>query len=259
MKQIIPFNKEITFKKAVSDITSISLDHDLQLKGEDLITGNFYIKGKFKMTKASITEEEFSYKIPCEIAISDDYDTYDATVDIDDFYYDLLDDSILKVNIAVVIDNLVKKERCIEDEEVDEKNDEVGELDYNLDFTKEKEKTKKQEEKEEDKEKEDEQPKEKTKQLDIEQVESDKKIGITYQETEKERINPVNVIKSSNEDLFKTENTYQTYYVYLTKDEDTFDTLKEKYRVSKEDILNYNDITEITPGIKVIIPQCNDE
>ena len=235
MKQIIPFNKEITFKKVVSDITSISLDHDLQLKGEDLITGNFYIKGKFKMNKASITEEEFSYKIPCEIAISDDYDTYDATVDIDDFYYDLVDDSILKVNIAVVIDNLIKKERCIENEEVEEDKNKLETLD------------------------EIESVKEKTQQLDIEQVESNKKVDITYQEKETERINPVNVIKSSNEDLFKTENTYQTYYVYLTKDEDTFDTLKEKYRVSKEEILNYNDITEITSGMKIIIPQCKDE
>lgn len=244
MKQIIPFNKEITFKKVVSDITSISLDHDLQLKGEDLITGNFYIKGKFKMTKASITEEEFSYKIPCEIAISDDYDTYDATVDIDDFYYDLVDDSILKVNIAVVIDNLVKKERCIEDEKVEEDKNKKETLD---------------EVEELEEVKESESVKEKTQQLDIEQVESNKKVDITYQEKETERINPVNVIKSSNEDLFKTENTYQTYYVYLTKDEDTFDTLKEKYRVSKEEILNYNDITEITSGMKIIIPQCKDE
>ncbi len=244
MKQIIPFNKEITFKKVVSDITSISLDHDLQLKGEDLITGNFYIKGKFKMNKASITEEEFSYKIPCEIAISDDYDTYDATVDIDDFYYDLVDDSILKVNIAVVIDNLIKKERCIENEEVEEDKNKKEILDEveKLEEVKEIESVK-----------------EKTQQLDIEQVESNKKVDITYQEKETERINPVNVIKSSNEDLFKTENTYQTYYVYLTKDEDNFDTLKEKYRVSKEEILNYNDITEITPGMKIIIPQCKDE
>lgn len=231
MKQIIPFNKEITFKTTVSDITSISLDHDLQLKGEDLIKGNFYIKGKFKMTKASITEEEFSYKIPCEIAISDDYDTYDASVDIDDFYYELLDDSVLKVNIALAIDNLVKKERCIEEEDV---------LIDNLD--------------QEKPEKEDNKIKEEIK---IEKEDIDKKVDILYEE--KERINPVNVIKNSNESFETLENSYQTYYVYLTKEDDTFDTLKEKYQVTKEDILNYNDITEITPGIKVIIPQCKNE
>ena len=101
--------------------------------------------------------------------------------------------------------------------------------------------------------------KEETKELNIsfEKDDSNKKIDISYKD--KERINPVNVLKNSNEDLFKTENKYQTYYVYLTKDEDSFETLKEKYKVSREQILDYNDITDITPGIKVIIPQCNNE
>ena len=47
MKQIIPFTKDITFKNTIGDLVSISLDNDLQLKGEDLITGNFYVKGKY--------------------------------------------------------------------------------------------------------------------------------------------------------------------------------------------------------------------
>jgi len=243
MKQIIPFDKEITFKTSVSDITSISLDHDLQLTGEDIIKGNFYIKGKFKMTRGSITEEDFSYKIPCEIAISDDYDAYDATVDIDDFYYDLLEDSILNVHIAVKIDNLTKKEvveRCIDVEELEQLEEET--------IVDEKSETLKEETEE-------------TKKLNIsfesEENPKNKKIDISYKQ--KERINPVNVIQNSNEELFKTENKYQTYYVYLTKDDDSFETLKEKYKVSREQILDYNDITDITPGIKVIIPQCNNE
>jgi len=243
MKQIIPFDKEITFKTSVSDITSISLDHDLQLTGEDIIKGNFYIKGKFKMTRGSITEEDFSYKIPCEIAISDDYDAYDATVDIDDFYYDLLEDSILNVHIAVKIDNLTKKEvveRCIDVEELEQLEEET--------IVDEKSETLKEETEE-------------TKKLNIsfesEENPKNKKIDISYKQ--KERINPVNVIQNSNEELFKTENKYQTYYVYLTKDDDSFETLKEKYKVSREQILDYNDITDITPGIKVIIPQCSNE
>jgi len=248
MKQIIPFDKEITFKTSVSDITSISLDHDLQLTGEDIIKGNFYIKGKFKMTRGSITEEDFSYKIPCEIAISDDYDAYEATVDIDDFYYDLLEDSILNVHIAVEIDNLTKKEvveRCIDVEELEQLEEESFD-----------EETKDEEVQETLKETEEE-----TKELNIsfesEENPKNKKIDISYKQ--KERINPVNVIQNSNEELFKTENKYQTYYVYLTKDDDSFETLKEKYKVSREQILDYNDITDITPGIKVIIPQCNNE
>lgn len=119
MKQTIPFEKDITFKTKIGEITSISLENDLVLKGEDLISGNFYISGNYKMIETSTMEESYSYKIPCEIAISDDYDTFDATVDIDDFHYEIIDDEILRVNIVVAIDNLKKKE--IEEPVLEEK------------------------------------------------------------------------------------------------------------------------------------------
>lgn len=131
MIQTVPFTKDITFKTKIGEITSISLDHDLKLKQEDLITGNFYLKGTYKMLETSTIEEEYSYKIPCEIAISDEYDTFDAEIDIDDFSYEIVDDEILRVNIVVSIDNLIKKEviekeeRCIEDETVEEMFNEI--------------------------------------------------------------------------------------------------------------------------------------
>lgn len=114
MKQIIPFKKDITFKTKIGEITSISLDNDLMLKGEDLISGNFFLSGTYKMLEASTKEETYSYKIPCEIAISDEYDTFDSTIDIDDFHYEVKDD-ILSVNIVVAIDNLNKKETEVEE------------------------------------------------------------------------------------------------------------------------------------------------
>ncbi|MDO4369409.1 MAG: LysM peptidoglycan-binding domain-containing protein [bacterium] len=125
MKQTIPFKKDITFKTKIGELTAISLDNDLTLKGEDLIVGNFYISGKYKMLESSSLEESYSYKIPCEIAISDDYDTYDATIDIDDFYYEIIDDEILRVNIIVIINNLKRKEleEEVKDERVVEKED----------------------------------------------------------------------------------------------------------------------------------------
>ena len=131
MRQTIPFKKDITFKTKIGEITSISLDHDLKLKQEDLIAGNFYLKGTYKMLETSAIEEEYSYKIPCEIAISDEYDTFNAEIDIDDFSYEIVDDEILRVNIVVSIDNLIKKEveikeeRCIEDETVEEMFNEI--------------------------------------------------------------------------------------------------------------------------------------
>ena len=88
MKQTIPFTKDITFKTKIGEITAISLDNDLMLKGEDLISGNFYISGNYKMLETSTIEETYNYKIPCEIAISDDYDTYDDSSDYDTYEED---------------------------------------------------------------------------------------------------------------------------------------------------------------------------
>ena len=219
MKQIIPFTKDIVFKSTIGELTSISLDHDLQLKGEDLITGNFYIKGKYKLTKASQIEEDFSYKVPCEIAISDDYDTFDATIDIDDFYYEVLDEEMLKVNIEVVIDNLVKKEKV--EIEVE---------------------TKVQEERED------------TPILD----DIDERIIFNYEEEERDVINPMNIIQETKKEVFNnvnTSDTYSTYLVYLVQDNDSFETLEQKYNCKKEDILLYNDVNDLTPGLKLVIPE----
>lgn len=114
MKKTIAFEKDITFKTKIDEITSISLDNDLTLKGENSIVGNFYITGTYKMLSTSTMEEEYSYKIPCEIAISDEYDTYDSNIDIDDFTYEIINDEILRVNIEVVINNLERKEEIEE-------------------------------------------------------------------------------------------------------------------------------------------------
>lgn len=120
MRQTIAFKKDITFKTKIGEITAISLDNDLMLKGEDIISGSFYISGTYKMIETSAIEEKYSYKIPCEIAISDEYDTYEATIDIDDFNYEIIDDEILRVNIVVAIDNLEKKEVETKEEEIEE-------------------------------------------------------------------------------------------------------------------------------------------
>ncbi|MBQ6546990.1 MAG: LysM peptidoglycan-binding domain-containing protein [Bacilli bacterium] len=128
MKQTIPFTKDITFKTKIGEIISISLDNDLMLKGEDLISGNFYINGSYKMIETSALEETYSYKIPCEIAISDEYDTFHATVDIDDFHYEIIDDEVLRINIVLVIDNLQKKEKEEIKEEKEAKEEEVVEV-----------------------------------------------------------------------------------------------------------------------------------
>ena len=59
-------------------------------------------------------------------------------------------------------------------------------------------------------------------------------------------------------DLFSnlnSEETYVTYYVYIVKEEDSLEKILTKYEITKEDFENYNDINNIKPGVKVIIPK----
>ena len=51
---------------------------------------------------------------------------------------------------------------------------------------------------------------------------------------------------------------YSTYYVYIYRDGDTIEYLLDKYSISREDLENYNDLSNISVGSKVIIP-CSNE
>ena len=48
--------------------------------------------------------------------------------------------------------------------------------------------------------------------------------------------------------------TYVTYHVYIVKEQDTIDSIMKKYNVDKEKISLYNNLEEIKPGMKLIIP-----
>ncbi|MGM9879586.1 MAG: LysM peptidoglycan-binding domain-containing protein [Bacilli bacterium] len=244
MKQTIPFKKDITFKTKIGELTAISLDNDLTLKGEDLIVGNFYISGNYKMLEGSVQEEEYSYKIPCEIAISDEYDTYDATIDIDDFYYEIINDEILRVNIILILDNLEKKENYLKEEDRKENieilNDELDNEEENLDI---------EEEKAIDKE---------------EKVFEDEiKLPLDEEFEKKEVIdkpkdNRAMSFYEAKEKVKKQSDTYLTYKVYIFKEEDTVESVLEKYNITKEELSDYNNLDEIMIGSKLVIPSSND-
>ena len=226
MKQT--FKKDITFKTKIGELTAISLDNDLTLKGEDLIVGNFYISGNYKMLEGSIEEESYSYKIPCEIAISSEYDTYDAVIDIDDFYYEIINDEVLRVNITVVISNLERKE-IKEEQETNEVEVLTDEDDRILSIN--------------------------------DDIANNIKLPLEEEFEEiKEIEKPRNV---SNFDKVKEsaknqDDTYITYKVYIYKEEDTIESVLEKYSITKEELANYNNLEDIIPGSKIVIPSSND-
>ena len=215
MKSIIPFKKEIVFKTNLYEVVSISLENTLHIT-DDGVSGDFIVSGDYKMDVSSTTLEPFSFNIPFDISLINDYDISKATVDIDDFYYEIMNESILTINIDVCVDKLEKKEQ-----------DELEQLvDYEL-----------------------------TVEPLIREAETVEDIRDNAQDSE------LNVIEEERVDdniksLFQTldEEKYVTYKIYIVKENDTLDTIKQKYEVTMEDLEQYNDLNDFVVGNKVIIP-----
>lgn len=267
MKKIIPFKKEIIFKNNISEITSISLEHHLTIDNLE-IKGEFIVSGDYKITDNSESTENFNINIPFEIILDEKYDTSKSNVDIDDFYYEIIDEKILSVSIDVLVDKL--SEILIQEEipVIEEKKDIIEELyeeQNRLDI--EKEEIKKEvpvikeetEEKnvnrcieeddilpgEEESIKMDEKQVINEKQIDKEEKNNDKK------EIEKEEINDkINSLFSNTGEG----NIYVSYNVYIIREGDTIETILNKYNITEEELKKYNDLSNLKLGDKIIIP-----
>ena len=98
MKSVVPFTKDILFKSKIAEITSISLEHELDVK-EDSVTGNFIISGDYKSHEVSVNKEEFLYKLPFSVELTENIDLNTFNFEILDFYYDVIDNDTLRINI----------------------------------------------------------------------------------------------------------------------------------------------------------------
>ena len=255
MKQIIPFKKDLPFKTKVSDITSISLERKIEILDGGIVTGTFYITGDYKMNEGSINREKFSFDLPFDITLDPRYDVNSVKADIEDFYYDVINEDTLKVNIDLYIeaeylpdtslDNNILTEEDKSDNEMNDvqKEDEPVEEDRNI-MTESKSDSKNDENIEIEKDKE----------VTSEKINND---DATMNNSDIERNDVDDFANDLFSNLDNTE-TYTTYYVYIVKEEDTIDKIISLYGVTKEDIENYNDITSIKPGDKVIIPKTSE-
>lgn len=255
MKQIIPFKKDLPFKTKVSDITSISLERKIEILDGGIVTGTFYITGDYKMNEGSINRERFSFDLPFDITLDPRYDVNSVKADIEDFYYDVINEDTLKVNIDLYIeaeylpdtslDNNILTEEDKSDNEMNDvqKEDEPVEEDRNI-MMESKSDSKNDENIEIEKDKE----------VTSEKINND---DATMNDSDIERNDVDDFANDLFSNLDNTE-TYTTYYVYIVKEEDTIDKIISLYGVTKEDIENYNDITSIKPGDKVIIPKTSE-
>ncbi len=244
MKKIIPFEKELMFKTKVCEITAISIEHNYKMEDDDLISGNFLISGEYKMTEGSINREKFEYTIPFDIALDSRYDTNNIVVDIDDFNYSIINNDILKVRIVLYIDGDLIKNNENNQLELKNNNNEIKEESINL----EKEVEEPQIEKSVNYDRKEE------KELPKEDVQPEIELNIENINVNNNSVEDDSKYDSSLFNNLESGETYSTYHVYIVKEEDTIDKIMEKYSVSKEDLSNYNDLNDIKPGDKVIIP-----
>lgn len=205
LKNIIPYEKDIEFDTKIAEITSISLEHEEAITDEE-ISGEFIISGDYKVHQISVNKEEFMYKIPFTIELSNDIDRDSVNIDINDFTYDIKDNNTLSLKIELLFEYQEKEE--IKDAEI------INEI----------------------------QEQEKEEELDREIEEM-----ITNQEKEE-------VVEKSIINSMSSENTYVSYHVYVVNEEDSLESICQKFNVSKETLYEYNDFETLSIGDKLLIP-----
>ena len=258
MKQIITLEKEIAFKTMVGEISSISLEPDLDFINDTEIEGNLIISGTYKMTEASTIEEDFSYKVPVEIMLTTALEEDTRKVDINNFTYGIVNEEALSITVELLIEGLEKVD--IEDtlEEENKDVEEVIEEETDIRFSEDKEESTDREEIEVLTTEEDlpsfEEVKEDLPNLD--------EIPVMKEEKEVEMESTLNGDNTSNKQVMdsifsafaNTEETYSTYSVYILREDDNLEEVMAKYKTNRETLAEYNDLENLKVGSKLIIP-----
>ena len=280
MKKNISFEKKITFPTMIGEISAIDLEHNLKFIDESNVEGEFIVKGKYKLTEASRLEEDFEYKIPTEIVLTEKLDLVTTNIEIVDFYYEIENDDTMICFIEIKIEGLEKIEleddsvrnqdlEFLEDRECDgdikteeekeiphkdndkmdvEKIEEVKEVEF-----KDLEKINEKEEKLEEVRSEEEIFNNGNGEENMKKDEMNEEIQeeVEMEETKEEETESLSNIFSS---LSEKEETFATYSVYILREEETINTVIEKYKTTKEELEKYNDLNSLTKGSKIIVP-----
>ena len=232
MNKKISLTKSIKFPSIIGEICSISLEKDLKFMSEELIEGDLLLTGKYKLTEASLLEEDFSYKIPIEITLSEGLDIIESSVDIADFYYEIENDDTMICYIDLEINGTELKQDRECDGEIEEKEIEIPVNDKKIEELKE--------------------------DIDIDnnidiKVDEDKEIKEEVLE-EKNVVNDKGIFQISDED-----DSYGTFIVYIVRENETVNSILEKYHTTLEIVEQYNDLKEFNVGMKLIIPLVKED
>ena len=260
MKEVIPFYKEIVFKTNIACITSISLEHEENvLEGE--ISGNFIVFGKYKVHNDTTEELDFKYKLPFTTLIPDNIDKSSIVVDIDNFTFDQIEEDVLRIDIDfsiegetmvdedntdVLLDNIDREidEILCNDQVIDDSLEDNKVINEALDL----------------------EPINNTKVDEIEKL-VDNISELERNDNTMSDINNINEVvneevvveKSTITEEKNEESEYVTYHVHLVKENETIEQIVAMYNVSIDYLKEYNEISQVKVGDKLIIPDYGEE
>lgn len=219
MNVLVPFTKDIKFKGSIAEILSVSLEHDYTINTQEIL-GNFTISGDYKSHEVSVNKEHFEYVLPFSVNLSSCIDAESVDFEVNDFTYDVIDGDTLRVSIEYRVQATETKEEPLF------RTIEETDFDKILEDTLEPET---QEVKEEIKEPEVKEERE---------LEDKKEVVL---------------------DTIKTQETeYITYIIHEMKETDTIESICTKYNISNTTLSDYNDLSNLFPSSKLIIPLENE-
>lgn len=284
MEKKVSFEKELSFPDEITEVTSISLDHDLQLQ-DQTVEGSFTISGTYQVGD-TLEKESFHEVIPCTIAIDPKYDASQVSFDIDDFYYEIPTSQSILVHIDVNLQNLVEVEAPTDVEVISTVSEREEDSREELQPVSEEDPIEhvKLEENEQkplkDREATFQEPvtsmEENTELLEL--TDQDLTEAVPNQEIihqavpEKESVvfpaqpipvevtnlgtdkNEPNDLPSIFSNLADSSDTFCKYHVYIMRESDTLETVISKYQTSRDALAEYNDLDTLPVGSKLIVP-----
>ena len=234
MKKKVTFDKSMEFPSMIGQISAISLDSALRFVDETSIVGDLIVSGKYKLTEASQLEEDFYYKIPIEITLTENLDIDHSSIEISDFTYETQENMLichieLFINgIEIIEEKIVEEERECDGEKKMENEIEIPHKNIEEEIVKEEKNIK-------------------------------DNVNIL---NENEDIEESNETDEKDNSLFfhfhDDDDQYGTFIVYIVRQNETINSIIEKYHTTLEEIEQYNDIKDIQNGTKLIIPAHND-
>lgn len=236
MKEKFKIEKELLFKNAIKEVTSISLDSDYDINKNDIM-GNFIISGEYKIHEVSINKEPFNFKIPFKHTLPNDIDLNTVKLEIYDFLYDYKKDELMiKIEYHINADRqdiLIFENEETLDEFLNKREVEV--IDTRV-----------------------EEIKDKTKEIMEENnIIKDNLLNEVLDVNANINVIEDNFINSEEilNNMSSIDDTFVTYKIYTVLKEDNLESILFKNHVSIDDIKEYNDLSNITVGDKLIIPK----